>query len=212
MILEPLIAALNALCATLPDRRTGDNTSYSMGDIGMGAFGVFFMQSPSFLAHQTALERGRGTSNCQTLLGMAKIPTDNHIRSMLDPVPPETLFPMFAHTLAALEAGGGLDTFKRLGDHVLIALDGTEYFCSQKLECPNCSSRLRANGKTEHFHAMVSAAIVAPGVERALPLEPEFITPPRRHRQTGLRAPRHCPLARRARGPVCASEANLSRR
>jgi hypothetical protein len=185
VILEPLIAALKALCATLPDRRKGDNTSYSMTDIGMGAFGVFFLQSPSFLSHQTALERGRGTSNCQTLLGMEKVPTDNHIRSMLDAVPPEALYPMFAHTLAAIETGGGLDVFKRLGPaggeqaegHVLIALDGTEYFCSQKLACPNCSSRARANGKREHFHAMVSAVIVAPGIERALPLEPEFITP-----------------------------------
>jgi hypothetical protein len=60
---------------------------------------------------------------------------------------------------------------------VLIALDGTEYFCSQKLSSPNCSSRARANGKTEHFHAMVSAAMVAPGHERALPLEPELISP-----------------------------------
>ena len=34
-----------------------------------------------------------------------------------------------------------------------------------------------ANGHTEHFHAMVSAALVAPGHERALPLEPEFIAP-----------------------------------
>ena len=67
--------------------------------------------------------------------------------------------------------------FERLDGHVLIALDGTEYFCSQKLSCPNCSSRLRANGKTEHFHAMVSAAMVAPGHGRALPLEPEFIAP-----------------------------------
>lgn len=186
VIIESLIAALKALCATLPDRRKGDNTSYAMTDIAMGAFGVFFMQSPSFLAHQTALQRGRGTSNCQTLLGMGEdIPTDNHIRTMLDAVPPETLFPMFVHTLAAIEAGGGLDTFKRLGraggapatGHVLIALDGTEYFCSQKLACPNCSSRARANGRTEHFHQMVSAAIVAPGIDRALPLEPEFITP-----------------------------------
>jgi len=56
-------------------------------------------------------------------------------------------------------------------------LDATEYFCSQKIECPNCSSRARANGRTEHFHAMVSAALVAPGHERALPLEPEFIAP-----------------------------------
>jgi hypothetical protein len=177
MVLESLIIALKALLTTLPDRRTGDNGSYSMADIGMSAFSVFFLQSPSFLSHQTALERGRGTSNCQTLFGMTRIPTDNHVRSILDPVPPATLFPMFEQTLGALEAGGGLALFKRLGDHVLIALDGTEYFCSQKLSCPNCSSRARANGKTEHFHAMVSASIVAPGVDRALPLEPEFITP-----------------------------------
>jgi hypothetical protein len=175
--LESLIAALKALCATFPDRRRGENTIYEMADIGMAAFATFFMQSPSFLASQTALQRGRGTSNCQTLFAMDRIPTDNHIRSMLDPVPPETLLPMFGATLAALETGGGLAPFRRLGGHVLIALDGTEYFCSQKLSCPNCSARRRSNGKTEHFHQMLSAALVAPGHDRALPLEPEFIAP-----------------------------------
>ena len=177
MILESLITGLKALCATLPDRRKGDNTIYEMVDIAMAAFATFFMQSPSFLAQQTALARGRGAANCQTLFAMDKIPSDNHIRTMLDPVPPEKLFPVFGATLDALERSGGLDAFRRLGGHVLIALDGTEYFCSQKLSCPNCSSRVRANGKTEHFHAMVSAAMVAPGRDRALPLEPEFISP-----------------------------------
>ena len=177
VVIDSLIVALNALLSTLPDRRRGDNTMYAMADFGSAAFAVFFTQSPSFLAQQTALQRGRGTSNCQTLFGMDKIPTDNQIRSMLDPVPPETLFPMFDNTIAALEAGGGLPAFQRLGGHVLIALDGTEYFCSQKLSCPSCSSRARANGKTEHFHAMLSAAMVAPGHDRALPLEPEFISP-----------------------------------
>jgi hypothetical protein len=177
MVLESLIVALNALCATFPDCRRGENTVYDIGDIGMAAFSTFFMQSPSFLAHQVALERGRGTSNCQTLFGMTRIPTSNHIRAMLDPVPPERLFPMFGKTFAALEQGGGLDAFRCLGGHVLIALDGTEYFSSQKLKCANCSSRARAGGKTEYFHGMVSAALVAPGHERALPLEPEFIVP-----------------------------------
>jgi Transposase DDE domain len=177
MVLAPLIDGFKSLCATFPDQRKGGNTVYDMTDAGMAAFSTFFMQSPSFLAQQTALERGRGASNCQTLFRMVRIPTDNCIRSLLDPVPPETLHPMFGQTLAALKAGGGLAPFQRLGGHVLIALDGTEYFCSQKLSCPNCSSRARANGKTEHFHQMVSAAMVAPGLERALPLEPEFITP-----------------------------------
>jgi hypothetical protein len=57
---------------------------------------------------------------------MQRIPTDNHIRTMLDPVPAETLFTMFDTTLAALEVGGGLASFQqRLGGHVLIALNGT---------------------------------------------------------------------------------------
>lgn len=177
MVLESLIAALKALCATFPDCRRGENTVYDIADIGMAAFSTFFMQSPSFLAHQVALERGHGTSNCQTLFGMTRIPTSNHIRAMLDPVPPERLFPMLGKTFAALEQGGGLDAFRCLDGHVLIALDGTEYFSSQKLKCANCSNRARAGGKTEYFHGMVSAALVAPGHERALPLEPEFIVP-----------------------------------
>ena len=177
MVLESLIKGFKALIATFPDRRKGENTIYDMTDIGLAAFATFFMQSPSFLAQQTALARGRGTSNCQSLFAMDKIPSDNHIRSMLDPVPPEILLPMFGETLKALDSGGGLEKFRRLGGRVLIALDGTEYFCSQKLSCPNCSSRARANGRTEHFHAMLSAAMVAPGHDRALPLEPVFITP-----------------------------------
>lgn len=148
-----------------------------MADIAMAGFATFFMQSPSFLARQKALARGRGGSNCQTLFAMDRIPTDNHIRTMLDAAPPEALFAMFGETLAVLEQGDGLEAFRRLGGHVLIALDGTEYFSSQKLSCPNCSARARANGKIEHFHAMVSAAMVAPGHDRALPLEPEFISP-----------------------------------
>lgn len=177
MVLESLIAAFKGLSATFPDERTGENTVYDMADIGLAAFATFFMQSPSFLAQQTALARGRGTSNCQTLFQMERIPTDNCIRGLLDPVPPQQLFPMFSLNLAALEAGGGLSSFQRLGGHVLIALDGTEYFRSQKLSCSNCSSRARANGKIEYFHQMVAATLVAPGHDRALPLEPEFITP-----------------------------------
>jgi len=43
-----------------------------------------------------------------------------------------------------------------------VALDGTEYFCSQKLSCPQCHTRKRANGKTEHYHAMLAALIGVP--------------------------------------------------
>ena len=67
--------------------------------------------------------------------------------------------------------------FQRLGGRVLVALDGTEYFCSQKLGCPQCLTRKRSNGQAESYHSMpgeplgstLAATVVAPGHAMALP-------------------------------------------
>jgi hypothetical protein len=144
----------------------------------MSAFSLFFMQSDSFLSYQRELEKGRKTSNCQTLFGMKKIPTDNHIRMMLDPVHPSHLQPAFDQALMTLREHGAMDKFQRLGGRTLIALDGTEYFCSQKLGCAHCQTRKRANGKLESYHSMLAATIVAPGHAMVVPLMPEFIVKP----------------------------------
>jgi hypothetical protein len=56
-------------------------------------------------------------------------------------------------------------------------LDGTEYFCSQKLGCAHCLIRNRSNGKTEYYHAMLAATLVAPGHNMSIPLMPEFVAP-----------------------------------
>jgi len=174
LILERLLTGLKDVCAAFPDKRK-DEGVYTMSDIGLSAFSLFFMQSESFLSYQRALEEGRKTSNCRTLFGMAKIPTDNHIRSMLDPVHPSHLQGAFDQVIKTLGDHNGMAAFKRLGGRTLIALDGTEYFCSQKLGCPHCLTRKRANGKVESYHSMLAATIVAPGHNMALPLMPEFI-------------------------------------
>jgi hypothetical protein len=176
-ILESLLDGLRCVCSGFSDARRRPDVDYSMADIGLSAFSLFFMQSESFLSHQRRLEQGYGTSNCQTLFGMKKIPTDNYIRLMLDPVSPETLQPCFDQVIEQLRQRDGLKAFQRLAGRTLVALDGTEYFCSQKLSCPQCLTRKRGNGKTEHYHAMLAAMIVAPGHNMVLPLMPEFIAP-----------------------------------
>jgi hypothetical protein len=108
---------------------------------------------------------------------MTRIPSDNHIRDMLDPVGPECFHPLFSHAVEALEAGGGFTAFRRLEHHVLIAFDGTEYYRSAKLHCPCCSTRKRSGGTTEYFHTLMAATLVAPGHSRVVPLEPEFVVP-----------------------------------
>ncbi len=147
-----------------------------MTDFGLAAFSLFFMQSPSFLAHQRHLAEGQGRSNCETLFAMGAIPCDNQIRAMLDPVDPAHFHPLFADTLAELKSAGGLKRFRRPDGHVLVAFDGTEYFCSKTLHCRNCSTRRRGD-KIEYFHTFLAATLVAPEHRRVLPLEPEFVVP-----------------------------------
>ena len=176
--LDCLLGSLRGCLNRFPDKRRGMNTTYSMGDIGMAAFSVFFMQSPSFLAHQRQFEEGHGRSNCTSLFGIAKTPSDNHIRGMLDPASPALLHPAFAKTVDQLRRiDGGLDMFRRLDGRVLIALDGTEYHCSRKIHCRHCSTRLRGKDETEYYHAMLAATLVAPGHDKVVALEPEFIVP-----------------------------------
>lgn len=176
-LLERFLAALRRCAASLPDSRRGKNASYTMTDFVMAAFAPFFMQSPSFLAHQRHLETAQGRSNCQTLFGIDRIPGDSQIRVMLDTIEPSHLFPLFRDIVAVLEETGGLATLRCLDGRVLIAFDGTEYHCSQDIHCPNCSHRKRGKDKIEYFHTLLAATLVAPGHNRAVPLEPEFIVP-----------------------------------
>jgi hypothetical protein len=177
--LARLISDLREVCAGLPDRRQDPQSgcAYTMADIGLSAFSLFFMGSPSFLAHQRILAEGHNRSNCETLFGICAIPTDNYIRLMLDGASPAAFDGLFGTAVAAVAAADGLAPFERLGGRVLIALDGTEHFCSRKIHCPQCSRRRRSDGGVEFFHAFLGASLVAPDHKQVLPLAPEFIVP-----------------------------------
>ena len=124
-LLPSLLSELQAVCATFPDRRKGRGGNIAPTDFGLSAFAMFFMQSASFLAYQRALEKGQGRSNCQTLFGLEKIPSDNYIRDMLDEADPALLAPCFQRAEQLLLEGAMRETFGRLGGRTLIAPDGT---------------------------------------------------------------------------------------
>ncbi len=174
-LLPCLLSELKSVCATFPDRRKGRGGNIEIADFGLSAFAMFFMQGAAFLRFQRALEKGHGRSNCQTLFGISRIPSDNYIRDTLHEADPTLLRPCFER-METLLAGPALRrAFGRLGGRTLIAWDGTEYFCSQKLACPNCLTRKRSNGNTESYHSLLSATVVAPGHSKVVPLMPEFI-------------------------------------
>jgi len=174
---DQLVDQFRERLAAMPDKRTGSNSRYSMEDIGMSAFSVFFTQSPSFLAHQKAMQEKKGANNAQALFQIGDIPTDNHVRDMLDPVQPEKLFPVYDSVYEALAQNGILDTFQGVHNTRLVALDGTWYFSSENIHCDNCSHIQHKSGPITYYHSAITPVIVGPGQPYAIPLRPEFITP-----------------------------------
>ena len=172
------IRRLKARAATLPDPRTGQNTTYTMSDIVLGGFSVFFLQWPSFLSWQQDMKKRSGRSNAETLFQIEGIPCDQHIRDMLDPIAPQHFYPEF-HTLwRDVVTEGYLEAYQVLdGQHILLSLDGTQYFSSYELECANCSHAKRRNGRVQHFHTALLSAVVAPDNPHVLAGPPEFIMP-----------------------------------
>jgi hypothetical protein len=146
-----------------------------MEDAALSAFSVFFTQSASFLAYQRTMEENKGRSNAQTLFGVHQIPSDNHIRDLLDAVKPACLFPVFEQIFERLERAGQLERFRSFANTLLMALDGTEYFSSSQINCPQCSTRTSKSGETRSFHDVVTPVIVSPTQSQGIPLVPEFI-------------------------------------
>jgi hypothetical protein len=169
---------LHRRTAQLPDhRQEGPNTRYAIQDAALGAFGIFFTQSPSFLEYQRRLQHTKGHNNAQTLLGVEQIPCDNQVRILLDPIAPSHLDAVFMEVFEGLEQHRMLANFRCLGDQLLVALDGTHYFSSKVIHCQNCLTRQLTNGQTLYYHAAITPVIVCPGRSQVIALPPEYIMP-----------------------------------
>ena len=174
---DHLIESFHSVIDKFPDKRTGKNTKYTMRDIALGAFSVFFTQSPSFLAHQKLMQEERGESNAETLFDIKDIPSDNHIRTILDEVEPNLVFPVFDAALEALKENGHLDTYRSYGNNLLLALDATWYHSSKGINCDQCLTKKHKDGTTTFYHSAITPIIVSPTKDKVISLPPEFITP-----------------------------------
>lgn len=174
---DKLVGYLKLQFMLFPDNRSGFNKKYSISDAALGAFSVFFMQSPSFLSHQTHLQETKGKNNAESLFQIEKIMSDNQTRNLLDPVPATHLIPVFTQVYEHLKEGGYIEPYRCLNKTLLIALDGVCYHSSKEISCDQCYRREHKNGSVTYSHSAITPVIVAPGNPHVISLYPEFITP-----------------------------------
>ena len=173
---QEMLGFLRQSLEGVPEHRKGRNIQYQIAEAGLGAFSVFYMQSPSFLAHQRDMQRQKGVNNAQGLFGVERIPSDGQIRNLLDPVDLAHLREPFWAIYRRLEEGGFLEAYAGIDGTRLISLDGSQYFSSQEIHCPNCRVTVREEN-TYYSHLVMLAVLSAPGQSQVLSLDPEFITP-----------------------------------
>jgi len=125
-----MLASVQRSLEAIPEHRKGRNIQYTLKDAGLSGFSVFYLQAPSFLAHQKMMRQKEGRDNAESLFGIEKIPSDQHIRNLLDPVAPDNLRQPFWDIYRLVQASGHLESYRQVAGTYLCNMDGTWYFSS----------------------------------------------------------------------------------
>jgi len=177
-IFDFLIESLTHNISNIEDsRKQRTNLIYSLKDIILSAFSIFYFQNKSWLSFQRDIDTSKGISNAKTIFGIEDIPSDNHIRKVLDKITPESFKKVYEIILDKLRAIGILDKFNFLDNYMLVALDGTHYHSSKNISCNCCQSKTNSDtGEVHYYHSVITPTIVHPNMKKVIPLMQEFIS------------------------------------
>lgn len=196
LTLEAIVDLLTTTFSEVDDARAAEQLSYPLQDTLLSGFAVMFFQHPSLLQFQRAMAKKRQRCNLQTIFGVHDVPSDTQMREILDTVKPAVLrgiLPQLWEKVRRAGWGGRFTTALPSGVHqgtyYTVALDGSEYFRSTKIQCPHCLRQTDPQGRVHYAHKIVSATVVRAGSHQVLPLDVEEV-----RNATAESAPQDCEL------------------
>jgi len=166
--------ALSELFEQIEDRRQAGKVDYRLHDCLMSALAMMFFQDPSLLSFLRRVEDPLQCGNLKALFAVQAIPQDSCLRESLDAVDPAAIHPAFGILLQRLQRGNQLCAFRFLNGY-LVALDGSQYFSSEKIHCASCLTYKGSKGPLRYSHQILQAVILNPHMRQVLPLAPEPI-------------------------------------
>ena len=167
-----LLNKARRIFAKIPDPCDGE---IALVDHLMSGLVLFGLKYPSLLQFEHDRREETARANLHALYGIERAPSDTYFRERLDEFDPSQLRPLYKALLAELQRGKGLEGFDYLDGHYLLSLDGTGYFSSTKVHCPQCGEKHHRNGTTTYYHQMLGAVLVHPDHSTVFPLAPEPI-------------------------------------
>ncbi|MBW2152263.1 MAG: hypothetical protein JRH18_11400 [Deltaproteobacteria bacterium] len=168
--------ALSAQFNQIDDLRQGAKVDYPLHDCLMSGFAMMFFQDPSLLCFQQRIQDRMERNNLGTVFNVGTIPKETQMRDVLDWVSPQAIEPVFPDFLHRLQRGKQLAQYQFINGMYLVSLDGSQYFSSEKVHCPNCLITESKNGTLRYHHQILQPVIVHPDIKQVLPLAPEQIS------------------------------------
>lgn len=166
---------LSGRLRNIGDSRQAGKVSHSIHDVFMSGFAMMYFQDSSLLQFQKSLEDDMHNNNLKTLFQVQSIPKDSQMKAVIDGVGSAELEPIFEDWFRVLQRGKHLEQYRFLGDRYLVPFDGSEYFGSDKINCPGCLRKESKSGKVRYGHQIVQAALMHPDMRQVIPLVPEGV-------------------------------------
>lgn len=180
--LEAIVDLLATSFGEVEDLRAAEQLTYPLHDTLMSGFALMFFQHPSLLQFQRAMQQKRWRCNLQTVFGVHEVPSDTQMREILDGVEPEGLravLPQLWEKVRRAGWGGRFTTTlpsgQPQGTYYTMALDGSEYFQSTKVQCAQCLHQPDPKGQVHYSHLVVGATLVRAGSHQVVPLDAEEV-------------------------------------
>lgn len=181
---EAIVSLLRTDFRRLDEKGANQRPAYLLSDVLMSGFAMFFFQEPSLLQYQERLLKKKGRSNLHSMFGVSDVPKDSQMRARLDGVAPERVRALLPCLFERIRRSGWATDWKNeisdgadVGSYYVMALDGTDYFSSEAINCRQCLVRKDKSGTVHYRHTVVAGTLVKAGRHRVLPLDAEVCGP-----------------------------------
>jgi hypothetical protein len=178
--IDQLIAVLRESFQKVKDPRTGV-TQIPLDDFLMSSYAVFSLKYPSLFRFEKEFYSGVD-QNVRALFDITHLPSDTHLRDVMDLVDPKHMRKIFTSLFAEIQKTKVLKNYEYITingkSYYLVSLDGTGYFSSEKVYCDQCMRYHEDENDPKPLrfgHNVLAASMVHPDQREVFSFCPEPI-------------------------------------
>jgi hypothetical protein len=166
---------LSAVFRSIPDWRQQKKVVISIHDAMMSGFACMYFQDSSLLQFQKRMQEDQHRNNLNTLFAVDKIPSDTHMRDIIDGIDSDYFRPIFKDYYLRLQRNKHLEQFQIFPSIYYFPIDGSQFFSSHEIHCEQCLVKNHQNGTKSYSHQILQGGIMHPDCKEVIPFMPEQI-------------------------------------